>query len=143
MSRVRTVLFLVIFSGVYFVYIQTQVSISEHTSVLSFLPLLTLLLSLLTLVISTRALALYTASVISLALCVGVYEILMLDVGATSRFLSISGVVLFSAGLLWLRSRLKNVQWVKVQRYSKSEESPWVLLDQGKDPTLEFGKEEK
>jgi hypothetical protein len=143
MSRVRTFLFLVFLSGIYFVYIRIQESISEHSSVLSFLPLLTLLLSLLTLVISPRALALYTASVVSIALCVGIYEILVLDVGATSRFLSISEVALFSTGLLWLRSQLKNLQWVKVQRYSKSQESPWVLLDQGKDPTLEFGKEEK
>ena len=139
----RSFLFFVILSAICFVYIQAQEFITEDSSALSFLPILTFLLSLLTLVISLRALALYVASVISLALCVGAYEVLMLDLSVTSRFLSLFGVVLFSAGLLWLRSRLKNAQWVKAQRYSKSEVNPWALLDQGQDPTLEFGKEEK
>jgi hypothetical protein len=143
MSRVRAFLLLTILSGLYFSFLLFQQSISGQNTVLSFLPILTLLLGLLTLVISPRAIALYSISVIFLAICAGVYEVINSDANTASRFISTFGVLLFLLGLTRWLSQLKKVQWVKVQRFSTNEESPWVLLDQGTDPTIGFDKEEK
>jgi hypothetical protein len=143
MSRVRAFLLLTLLSGLYFSFLLFQQSISGQNTVLSFLPILTLLLGLLTLVISPRAIALYAISVIFLAICAGVYEVINSDANTASRFISTFGVLLFLLGLTRWLSQLKKVQWVKVQRFSTNEASPWVLLDQGTDPTIGFDKEEK
>ena len=143
MSRVRAFLLLTLLSGLYFSFLLFQQSISGQNTVLSFVPTLTLLLGLLTLVISPRAIALNAISVIFLAICAGVYEVINSDANTASRFISTFGVLLFLLGLTRWLSQLKKVQWVKVQRFSTNEESPWVLLDQGTDPTIGFDKEEK